>query len=377
MNVNTVVAPVYWEMIEAEEGTFHFESVKSLIDQARSHKKKLILLWFGLWKNGLSTYVPSWMKVDQKNYPFVQKRDGGRIYSITPLCTQAVDKDAFAFQQLMKFLKGYDLNEQTVIMVQIENEVGALATDFDYRASTIAKLEQEIPEEVSMLFSTQGTWQECFGAEAKEFFMAYYYAKAIDRIAELGNQEYSLPFFVNAWLEKYPARPGEYPTGGPTAKIGPFWKKITKNICAFAPDIYVPNFSEVCEQYLDFQDNLLVPETRQDLNTIANLLYGISKYNINCFSPFAIEDFLKEEQDTSRDLLTALAIDASAFDYTGTGPILSNTYKKLISMSDMLVNYRGTDKIYPFYKQRESDRGIVFKLENCEVKISYQNYSDN
>lgn len=377
MNVNTIVAPAYWEMIESEKGKFNFESVKNLIDQARAHQKKVILLWFGLWKNGLSTYIPRWMKEDRETYPFIEKKNGERLYSISPLCMKAVDKDAIAFQQLMKFLKEYDFEEQTVIMVQIENEVGALSTDLDYQKSTIAKFEQTLPEEIETIYSIQGTWRECFGKEAKEYFMAYHYAKAIDHIAELGNQEYNLPFFVNAWLEKYPALPGEYPTGGPTAKMAPFWKKVAKNIYAFAPDIYVPNFSEVCDQYSNFQDCLLVPETRQDLNTIANLLYGLSKYNINCFSPFGIEDFLKEESDTDQHLLSALAIDASAFDYTKTGQTLSNTYKKLVGMSDMIIKYRGTDKIYPFYKQKESDRGIVFDLENCEVKITYKNYSDD
>jgi hypothetical protein len=54
LNLNTVLAPVYWELIEQEEGDFDFSSIEYLIDDARQYNKKLILLWFGLWKNGLS-----------------------------------------------------------------------------------------------------------------------------------------------------------------------------------------------------------------------------------------------------------------------------------------------------------------------------------
>ena len=92
MNVNTVVAPVYWEMIEEHEGEFEFSSVRTLIEQARQNDKKLILLWFGLWKNGLSTYIPQWMKKDQERYPFVRKANGEKLYSVTPLCDEAIGK---------------------------------------------------------------------------------------------------------------------------------------------------------------------------------------------------------------------------------------------------------------------------------------------
>lgn len=375
MNVNCVLAPVYWELIESDENHFNFDSVQSLIDQARRNKKKLILLWFGLWKNGISTYVPAWMKRNREDYFFVEKENGEKLYSISPVCRPAIEKDAHAFQRLMKFLKEYDSEKQTVIMVQIENEIGALSTDCDYNKKAKNIFEEKIPEELVTAGYPLETWEQCFREEAKEYFMAYHYAKAVDRIAELGKKEYTLPLFVNAWLEKYPSKPGEYPTGGPTARLAPFWKKIAKNIEAIAPDIYVPNFSDVCDQYSNFQDILLVPETRQDLNTISNLLYGIAKYNLNCFSPFGIEDFMKGNVEQDEDVLSTLSIDASAFNYVGTGELLSNAYKILNGMSEMIIQYRGTNKIFPFMKDKESDRGDRFTLNNCELKISFENFN--
>ncbi len=50
-NLNTLIVPVYWETLESEEGKFDFTLVDALIKQADKYKKKLILLWFGLWKN--------------------------------------------------------------------------------------------------------------------------------------------------------------------------------------------------------------------------------------------------------------------------------------------------------------------------------------
>ena len=37
MNLNTVLPPVYWDLIEPQEGTFDFTLVDGLINQARDH----------------------------------------------------------------------------------------------------------------------------------------------------------------------------------------------------------------------------------------------------------------------------------------------------------------------------------------------------
>src|SRR3989339_822496 len=48
-HINTILAPVYWELMEPEEGRFDFSHVDDLIHDARKHDIKLVLLWFGSW----------------------------------------------------------------------------------------------------------------------------------------------------------------------------------------------------------------------------------------------------------------------------------------------------------------------------------------
>src|SRR5450432_1134274 len=46
MNLNTIITPVYWELIEPDEGRFDFSLVDTLIKNARLAGMKLVLLWF-------------------------------------------------------------------------------------------------------------------------------------------------------------------------------------------------------------------------------------------------------------------------------------------------------------------------------------------
>ena len=59
LHLNTVLAPVYWELIEPEEGQFDFALVDGLIEDARAHDMRLVLLWFGSWKNSMAILAAS------------------------------------------------------------------------------------------------------------------------------------------------------------------------------------------------------------------------------------------------------------------------------------------------------------------------------
>lgn len=52
-HINTVLGSVTWEMIEPREGEFDFVELDQIILDARKFGLKLVLLWFGSFKNGL------------------------------------------------------------------------------------------------------------------------------------------------------------------------------------------------------------------------------------------------------------------------------------------------------------------------------------
>ncbi len=203
LNLNTVLLPVTWEAIEPSENDFDFTLVEGLIRQAKDQQMKLVLLWFGLWKNGESHYVPLWVKKNTDRFTRVIGPYGKVFSTISPFCDAAIESDKKAFSALMAFLMEND-PEHTVIMVQIENEMGILGADRDYSVPAQEAFQQRIPECITELYGKDGTWERAFGADAAEVFMAWRYATVTEKIAAAGKGKKDIPMYVNAWLELHP-----------------------------------------------------------------------------------------------------------------------------------------------------------------------------
>ena len=75
-NMNTVLAAVTWELVEPEPGKFDFALVDGAIREARRNHLHLIFLWFGSWKNGVSSYSPLWVKKQPERYPLFLPENG-------------------------------------------------------------------------------------------------------------------------------------------------------------------------------------------------------------------------------------------------------------------------------------------------------------
>lgn len=376
MNMNSVLVPIYWEKIEPIEDKFDFTLLDGILKQARKEGFKLILLWFGLWKNGISSYVPEWVKTNNSKYMRACNYEGKNMDVISPLCEKAIDADKKAFTKLMTHLKEVDEKEQTVIMIQVENEIGLHGSDRDYSVYANEQYKKEIPECIAKLYSANGTWEEAFKEDAPEYFMEYYYAAAIEKIASAGKKIYGLPMYVNAWIEKFPWRPGGYPSGGPIARFIKLWHKVTPTISVIAPDIYSSDFSGVCDEFTIEDNPLLIPEIRRDALNSSNVFYAIGKYNALCYSPFGIEDF-----KTPPELLTGLCnpnlmktlnIDVNAWDCDNTAVYLSKSYEIINSAMDLIRKCRKDGKLHSFIRKDEHERGTVIQMKEYDVRINFK-----
>jgi beta-galactosidase GanA len=97
MHLNTVLTPVSWELLEPVEGHFDWSSVDGLLKEARANDLKLVFLWFGAWKNSMSTYVPAWVKRDQQRFPRAQLPSGQGLDILSAFSVTTREADARAF----------------------------------------------------------------------------------------------------------------------------------------------------------------------------------------------------------------------------------------------------------------------------------------
>ncbi|MCC9063542.1 DUF5597 domain-containing protein [Flavobacterium piscisymbiosum] len=319
MNLNTVLTPVYWELVEKEEGKFDFSLVDDLILKARKQNLKIVFLWFGSWKNSMSSHAPEWVKLNQKKYPRI-KDDKDKSHEIlTPFGENNLQADLNAFQKLMAHIKAFDQKEQTVIMMQVENEIGMLPTARDYHPLANTAFKKEVPEELIKYlqknkeklvpefldiwkkngFKTSGNWEQIFGKglQTDEIFMAWYFAKFTNKVAKAGKDSYAIPMFVNAALNAPDKKPGEYPSAGPLPHLMDVWKAAGTAIDFLSPDFYNPEFKHWNDLFTRQGDPLFIPEHRFDASAPFKGLYAIGHYEAMGFSPFSIESVVDAKKE--------------------------------------------------------------------------------
>lgn len=294
MHANTLSIPVAWEQIEPVEGEFDFSFVDVLIKQARERKVKVVLLWFATWKNNAPHYAPAWVKLDNQRFPRVVKQDGDTLNSLSPLGQNTLTADKKAFVELMKHLKKTD-KDHTVIMVQVQNEVGTYGAVRDYSALAQQQFDAPVPGDlVTKLNVKPGTWAEIFGKDADEFFHAYHIAKYCNEIAQAGKAIKNLPMYVNVALRNpfNPGMPGQYSSGGATDNVLHIWKAAAPAIDLIGPDIYFRDHktvSKVLELYARPDNALFVAEIGND-QPYARYFYSTLGLGGIGFSPFGMDD---------------------------------------------------------------------------------------
>ncbi len=305
IHANTVEAPVYWEQMEPTRGSFDFRNLDLLVQQAREHRLRLVLLWFGTWKNGQNHYVPEWMKSDPKTYPRQENADG-KLLDVMSANSQAnLDADKTAFAALMRHVKSIDGTQHTVIMVQVENESGTIGSIRDYSPAAQKAFDGDVPADFARAMKLRpGNWTKAFGPDADESFQAYSTAHYINQVAAAGKAEFPLPMYCNVWFA-YPVhalenrnRPSagqEYPSGGPQQANVPIWKAAAPAIDILAPDFYSDDFSlfrSIVATYARPDNPLFFPESHFDATFGRYFFYALGHGAIG-FSPFGIDRSLQ------------------------------------------------------------------------------------
>ena len=227
-----------------------------------------------------------WVKTDTRRFPRMESKPRPDLQSplsgffasmmpapnLTPLGQESAAADARAFRRLMQHIREVD-PQHTVIMMQVENEAGLLGDSRDRSPLAETAWSKPVPAELiaylvknkSKLlpemqevwgaggYKTSGTWPEVFGTSnfADEVFMSWYIGRYVGKVIDEGKKELALPMYVNAWLGPQPGmdQPGQYPSGGPVARVMDIWRAAAPRVDLLAPDIYVKDFKGVCAEY--------------------------------------------------------------------------------------------------------------------------------
>ncbi|MEP6842141.1 MAG: DUF5597 domain-containing protein [Pseudolysinimonas sp.] len=319
LNASVAIGSVSWSLVEAEEGVFDFSSVDTQLDAFREAGLRLILIWFGAFKNAASTYAPRWVRSDPQRFPRAVAEGGKKelftYAGATPKPVLSVfseslrDADARAFVAFMTHLRQVD-PQHTVVMVQVENEVGLLKDSRDRCTLADQAWGTAVPDALLRVLKNdpstfaspvteawqrggarlEGTWQEVFGSgwEADEIFMAWHFGAYTEVLAAAGKAVKPLPMFANAWVGPQPGQPeaGDYPSGGPASRVLDIWKAAAPSLDFLAADVYVDDVKTALSSYTRVDNPLFVPESRIRTGYVFWAI-GLGAFG---FSAFGVED---------------------------------------------------------------------------------------
>ena len=255
----------------------------------------------------------------------------------------------------MEHIAEVDGLQHTVIMMQIENEIGMLEDARDHSQEADRLFRGAVPKQLTDYLKKHknelhpsmrdrftgktGSWTEVFGdgLYTDEIFMAYYYALYVERLAQTARRVCNMPLYVNAAMNSRGRQPGEYPSAGPLAHLKDVWHCGAPSIDILAPDIYDTGFKGWAAQYALPDNPLFIPESRCCVNSGVRALYAVGEHGALGFSPFAID----QAPDSETQPITA-------------------SYGLLRQLMPLIVRHQGQGTM----------RGVLFDEQDRETVIS-------
>jgi beta-galactosidase GanA len=300
--------------------------------------------------------------------------------------------DALAFAAFMDHLKRVDGEDHTVLMIQVENEIGMLPVARERGPVADKLFDGAVPAELMKSLGSRrdavepelldrwtkngrkssGSWARVFGEDewGQEVFQAWHYARFTEALVKAGKARYDLPMYVNAALNRTGRKPGEYPSGGPLPHLLDVWKAGAPSLDFLAPDIYFPNFAQLAARFNRADNPLFIPEANNATNPQgpANAFFAFGELDTLGFSPFSIESLsdspnaLSRSYEVLRQLTPLILANRGKQRMAGfrtpineDGSVLDTPVKKTLGGIEFTVTF--TDPWMPKDKQTIADHG--------------------
>lgn len=366
---NTVLFPVSWELIEPRKGEFDFSSVDDIITSATDRNIKVGLLWFGAWKNSMSCYAPEWFKRDTSAYPRARTHTGKPLEIASAFSPEVFDADAAAFTRLLHHIAETD-TAGTVIIVQIENEIGMLEDARDhstharreYDKGVPPKLTAHLKKNLSSLhpqlldkwrhagMKQSGSWTEVFGDDiyTDEIFMAWNYGRYIEGLARKAREIFpTMPLYVNAAMNSRGRKPGEYPSAGPLAHLKDVWHAAAPTLDFLSPDLYDSGFKDWVKAYALPDNPFFIPEIKCGQSNAAQAFYAVGEHNAIGLCPFAFNNSATPDDSRPQRYLSR--------KYQAEGN------RTLRSLTPLIVSRGGNGSMNGFYFDADSTERTLLR----------------
>jgi len=372
MNLNSVIATVSWEQFEPVEGKYDYTLIDGLLQDARKNNLKLMIIWFGTWKNPMMTYAPTWVKHDPKRFPRAVDEQGKEMEMFSLFSENIRKADAKAYVALLKHLKEVD-KQHTVVMMQIENEPGLRGTKRDFSKLAEKAWNDDVPKQlidylkknkatlkpdVKRAWETngskaKGSWEEVFGKSltkddgtnpiinlTEHLFTAYSFAEHLQYLAKEGKEVYALPTFVNASVFGVKSRGRSLGNGCSIDEFFDIYRAGAPDLDILTPNSYMTQLDLICQEYSWKGNPILIPES-----TVfgARALYVVGEWDAIAFSPFGIDSADTNPDPTAKK----------------NAEMLKESYAVIKEMDPLIQNKLGTDEMRGFLIYNGKDTASV------------------